>query len=142
MRPDTLPQVLPLNIDEVQQKLYKRALNDEYNNLAGKCGILPWQYQNWWWEIGFTLSIGNTQHFVAFCRSIISRRALSNSRRLVRDKQIKYKPRDLQGNQLPCGYYYPELSKTISTKVFYFLRDSSTTVYEFSGHRESELLLN
>ena len=113
----------PLNVDEVRQKLYKRAQKRRIQQFGTKT-----------WDNTTTknqtvkLVVGDWVH--ALDRKQISaafrwgydpsfpRELYQISDVLVRDKQIVYKLTDLSGKQLPSGYYYPKLSKTIFPHKF------------------------
>ena len=55
---------------------------------------------------------------------------------VVHDKQITYKLRDLQGNQLASAYYYLELSKTVFPHKFKIV-DDITTVRQFTDNLDA-----
>ena len=111
----------PLNVDDVRQGLYRRA---EKRRLQ--------QFGTHTWDNAASrktakLAIGDWVHALdrkpasAFRRGYdptFPRELYQISGVQEQDKQYVYKLLDLSGKQLPSGYYYPELSKTIFPHKF------------------------
>ena len=113
----------PLNVDDVRQGLYRRA---EKRRLQ-QFGTHTWD--NAAKRQTAKLVVGDWVHALdrkqtsaaTFRRGYdpsFPRELYQISDVLQRDKQYVYKLSDLSGKQLPSGYYYPELSKTIFPHKF------------------------
>ena len=113
----------PLNVDDIQRGLYRRT---EKRRIQ--------QFGTQTWDSAATrrqtakLTVGDWVHALdrkqtsaAFRRGYdpsFPKELYQISNVLEQDKQYVYKLTDLSGRQLPSGYYYPELSKTIFPHKF------------------------
>ena len=112
----------PLNVDEVRQGLYKRAEKRRIQQFGNQTWDNATRRQTAKLAVGdWVHALDRKQTSAAFRRGYypsFPKELYQISDVLVQDKQFVYKLTDLSGKQLPSGYYYPELSKTIFPHKF------------------------
>ena len=112
----------PLNMEEVWQGLYKRAEKHRIQQFGKQTWGNATRRQTAKLAVGdWVNALDRKQMSTAFRRGYdlsFPKELYQISDVLEQDKQYFYKLTDLNGKQLPSGYYYPELSKTIFPHKF------------------------